>query len=418
MEKLQTIIMAGGIGERLQPLTLGRAKPAVPFGGKYRLIDFTLSNCVNSGLRRIFVLTQYRSGSLNVHVQEGWGISSSGLGEYIYTVPAQQKHGADWYRGTADAVRQNMDLLTRKEFEHILILSGDHVYKMDYRQMLAHHKKKDAGLTISGIRVKKEQAASKLGVLAVDRNLRLIKFEEKPADPKTIPDSPEHVLASMGVYIFKMSALREALQGTEDDFGKEVIPRMTAKGYKVFVYDYENENRIEDFVIEVKEGRRNKVLVHRTRDSAYWRDVGDIDSYYEASMDLVGVDPLFNLYGEKWPLRSYQKPRPPTKCVLGGRIPDSLVSDGCIISGGGVGGSILSPGVVVENAALVESSIIFDDVTIEPGARIRRAIVDKESRIHAGATIGYDHEADRRRGCTISPSGVVVIPKGSNIKPE
>jgi glucose-1-phosphate adenylyltransferase len=417
MEKLETIVMAGGIGERLQPLTLGRAKPAVPFGGKYRLIDFTLSNCVNSGLRKIFVLTQYRSGSLNVHVQEGWGISSSGLGEYIYTVPAQQKHGADWYRGTADAVRQNMDLITRREIENILVLSGDHVYKMDYRQMLAYHKKKDAGLTISGIRVKKEQAASKLGVLAVDRNLRLIRFEEKPANPKTIPDSPEQVLASMGVYVFKMNALREALQGTEDDFGKEVIPRMTAKGYKVFVYDYENENKIEDFVIEVKEGRRNKVLVHRTRDSAYWRDVGDIDSYYEASMDLVGVDPLFNLYGEKWPLRSYQKPRPPTKCVLGGRIPDSLVSDGCIISGGGVGGSILSPGVVVESGALVENSIIFDDVFVEPGARVRRAIVDKESRIHAGASLGYDHEADKRRGCTVSPSGVVVAPKGSHIKP-
>jgi len=417
MEKLETIVMAGGIGERLQPLTLGRAKPAVPFGGKYRLIDFTLSNCVNSGLRKIFVLTQYRSGSLNVHVQEGWGISSSGLGEYIYTVPAQQKHGADWYRGTADAVRQNMDLITRREIENILVLSGDHVYKMDYRQMLAYHKKKDAGLTISGIRVKKEQAASKLGVLAVDRNLRLIRFEEKPANPKTIPDSPEQVLASMGVYVFKMNALREALQGTEDDFGKEVIPRMTAKGYKVFVYDYENENKIEDFVIEVKEGRRNKVLVHRTRDSAYWRDVGDIDSYYEASMDLVGVDPLFNLYGEKWPLRSYQKPRPPTKCVLGGRIPDSLVSDGCIISGGGVGGSILSPGVVVESGALVENSIIFDDVIVEPGARVRRAIVDKESRIHAGASLGYDHEADKRRGCTVSPSGVVVAPKGSHIKP-
>jgi len=417
MEKLQTIVMAGGIGERLQPLTQGRAKPAVPFGGKYRLIDFTLSNCVNSGLRRIFVLTQYRSGSLNVHVQEGWGISSSGLGEYIYTVPAQQKHGADWYRGTADAVRQNMDLIVRREIENILILSGDHVYKMDYRQMLAYHKKKDAGLTISGIRVNKEQAASKLGVLAVDRNLRLVKFEEKPADPKTIPNSPDQVLASMGVYIFRMSALREALQGTEDDFGKEVIPRMTAKGYKVFVYDYENENRIEDFVIEVQEGRRNKVLVHRTRDSAYWRDVGDIDSYYEASMDLVGVDPLFNLYGEKWPMRSYQKPRPPTKCVLGGRIPDSLVSDGCIISGGGVGGSILSPGVVVENAALVENSIIFDDVIVEPGARVRRAIVDKESRIHAGATIGYDHEADKRRGCTVSPLGVVVVPKSADIRP-
>lgn len=416
MEKLQTIVMAGGIGERLQPLTLGRTKPAVPFGGKYRLIDFTLSNCVNSGLRRIFVLTQYRSGSLNVHVQEGWGISASGLGEYIYTVPAQQKHGADWYRGTADAVRQNMDLLTRREVEHILILSGDHVYKMDYRQMLAYHKKKEAGLTISGIRVKKEQAASKLGVLAVDRNLRLVKFEEKPANPKTMPDSSENVLASMGVYIFRISALREALQGTEEDFGKEVIPRMTAKGYKVFVYDYENENRIEDFVVEVKDGRRNKVLVHGTRDSSYWRDVGDIDSYYEASMDLVGVDPLFNLYGEKWPFRSYQKPRPPTKCVLGGRIPDSLVSDGCIISGGGVGGSILSPGVVVESGALVESSIIFDDVIIEPGARITRAIIDKESRIHAGATIGYDREADKLRGCTVSPSGVVVVPKGANIK--
>ena len=417
MEKLQTIVMAGGMGERLQPLTMGRAKPAVPFGGKYRLIDFTLSNCVNSSVRKIFVLTQYRSGSLNVHVQEGWGISSSGLGEYIYTVPAQQKLGTDWYRGTADAVRQNLDLITRREVEHILILSGDHVYKMDYRQMLAYHKRKDAGLTISGIRVKKEQAASKLGVLAVDRNLRLVNFEEKPARPKTIPNSPEHVLASMGVYIFKMSALREAMHGTEDDFGKEVIPLMTAKGYKIFVYDYANENKIEDFVFEVKDGKRNKVLVYGTRDSSYWRDVGDIDSYYEASMDLVGVDPLFNLYGGKWPFRSYQKPRPPTKCVLGGSMPDSLVSDGCIISGGTVWGSILSPGVVVERDALVERSIIFDDVSVEPGARIRRAIVDKESRIQAGASIGYDHEADRRRGCTISPSGVVVIPKGVNIGP-
>ena len=415
MEKLQTIVMAGGIGERLQPLTLGRAKPAVPFGGKYRLIDFTLSNCVNSGLRRIFVLTQYRSGSLNVHVQEGWGISSSGLGEYIYTVPAQQKHGVDWYRGTADAVRQNMDLIVRREIENILILSGDHVYKMDYRQMLAYHKKKDAGLTISGIRVSKEQAASKLGVLAVDRNLRLVKFEEKPADPKTIPTSPDQVLASMGVYIFRMSALREALQGTEDDFGKEVIPRMTAKGYKVFVYDYANENRIEDFVIEVKEGRRNKALVHRTRDSSYWRDVGTIDSYYEASMDLVSVDPLFNLYGERWPIRTCQRPLPPSKCVLGGKTLDSIVNDGCIISGGTVWNSILSPGVIVERDASVEQSIIFDDVVIEPGARIRRAIVDKESRIRAGASIGLNRDEDKARGATVSDSGITIIPKGMDI---
>jgi glucose-1-phosphate adenylyltransferase len=417
MEKLQTVIMAGGIGERLQPLTMHRTKPAVPFGGKYRLIDFPLSNCVNSGLRKIFVLTQYRSGSLNVHVQEGWGISSSGLGEYIYTVPAQQKLGTDWYRGTADAVRQNLDVIMSRDIENILILSGDHVYKMDYRQMLAYHRKKDAGLTLAGIRTRKEQAALKLGVLAVDRNFRLIKFEEKPAKPRTLPDAPDHVFASMGIYIFKMSALREAMEGTEEDFGKQVIPRMTARGHKVFVYDYENENRIEDFVVEVKEGKRSKVLVKRTRDSSYWRDVGDIDSYYEASMDLVGVDPVFNLYGEKWPFRTYQKPRPPTKCVLGGRIPDSLVSDGCIISGGGVGGSILSPGVVVESGALVEGSIVLDEVIIEPGARVRRAIIDKESRIHAGASLGYDHEADKRRGCTVSPSGVVVVPKGSDIKP-
>jgi glucose-1-phosphate adenylyltransferase len=417
MDKLQTVIMAGGIGERLQPLTMHRTKPAVPFGGKYRLIDFPLSNCVNSGLRKIFVLTQYRSGSLNVHVQEGWGISSSGLGEYIYTVPAQQKHGTDWYRGTADAVRQNLDVIMSRDIENILILSGDHVYKMDYRQMLAYHRKKDAGLTLAGIRTKKEQAALKLGVLAVDRNFRLIKFEEKPVAPRTLPDAPDYVFASMGIYIFKMSALREAMEGTEEDFGKQVIPRMTAKGHKVFVYDYENENRIEDFVVEVKDGKRNKVLVKRTRDSSYWRDVGDIDSYFEASMDLVGVDPLFNLYGEKWPFRTYQKPRPPTKCVLGGRIPDSLVSDGCIISGGGVGGSILSPGVVVESGALVEGSILFDDVIIEPGARVRRAIIDKESRIHAGASLGYDHEADKRRGCIVSESGVVVVPKGADIRP-
>jgi len=416
MEKLQTIVMAGGTGERLQPLTMERAKPAVPFGGKYRLIDFTLSNCVNSGLRKILVLTQYRSGSLNVHLLEGWGISSSGLGEYIYTVPAQQKRGADWYRGTADALRQNLDLITRREVENILILSGDHVYKMNYCQMLAYHKKKEAGLTISGIRVKKEQAASRPGVLEVDRNLKLVGFKEKPRKPKTIPDSPEYVLASMGVYIFKMSALREALEGTEDDFGKEVIPRMTGKGHKIFVYDYENENRIEDFVVEVKEGKRNKVLVGRTRDSAYWKDVGDIDSYYEASMDLVGVDPLFNLYGERWPFRSCQKPRPPTKWVLGGRTLDSIVSDGCIISGGTVWGSILSPGVVVERDALLERSIVFDDVSIEPGARVRRAIIDKESRIQAGASIGYDHEADKRRGCTISESGIVVVPKGMTFR--
>jgi glucose-1-phosphate adenylyltransferase len=417
VQKLLTIIMAGGAGERLQPLTRERAKSAVPFGGKFRLIDFTLSNCINSNIRRIFVLTQYRSQSLHRHIQDGWAISSSGLGEFVYCVPAQQRLGTDWYRGTADAVRQNLNLIERKDAEDILILSSDHVYKMNYPQMLAYHRTRNAGLTVSAIRVRKEQAAGRLGVLEVDRDYKMVGFEEKPAQPKTIADAPDYALASMGVYIFKVEALREALQGPEDDFGRELIPRMIGKGFDAFIYDYEKENGIEDFVVEVKEGKRKKILVERTRDSSYWKDVGTIDLYYEASMDLVGVDPVFNLYGERWPFRTYQRPLPPSKCVLGGRTLESIVCDGCIISGGTVWGSILSPGVVVERDALVERAIIFDDVIIEPYAKITRAIIDKEARIQAGASIGYDPEADKRRGCTISDTGIVVVPKRADIAP-
>jgi glucose-1-phosphate adenylyltransferase len=243
----------------------------------------------------------------------------------------------------------------------------------------------------------------------------MVGFEEKPAQPKTIADAPEYALASMGVYIFKVEALTEALRGPEDDFGREIIPRMVGKGFHAFVYDYEKENEIEDFVVEVKEGKRKKILVDKTRDSSYWKDVGTIDLYYEASMDLVGVDPVFNLYGERWPFRTYQRPLPPSKCVLGGRTLESIVCDGCIISGGTVWGSILSPGVVVERDALVERSIVFDDVIVEPYARITRAIIDKGVRIQAGASIGYDPEADKRRGCTISDTGIVVVPKGADI---
>ncbi len=417
MDKVLAIIMAGGAGERLQPLTRDRVKSAVPFGGKFRLVDFTLSNCVNSGLRQIFLLTQYRSTSLHRHIQEGWGISSSGLGDYIYCMPAQQKLGLDWYRGTADAVRQNLDLIRGKDVEHIWILSGDHVYKMNYPLMMAFHRMKNAGLTISAIRVRKEEAVGRLGVFEIDQDGRVIGFEEKPTQPRTIADSPDYVLASMGIYIFKANTLREALQGQEDDFGREIIPTMSGKGRNIFVYDYEKENKIEDFVVEVKEGRRQKVLVDRTRDSSYWKDVGTVDSYYETSMDLVGVDPLFNLYGQKWPIRTYQRPLPPSKCIIGGSIQESIVSDGCIVSGGTVHNSILSPGVVVERDALVEESIIFDDVNIEPRARIRRAIIDKETRIQADTSIGYDLEADKRRGCTVSDTGIVVVPKGADMAP-
>jgi glucose-1-phosphate adenylyltransferase len=415
MDKVLAIIMAGGAGERLQPLTKRRSKGAVPFGGKFRLIDFTLSNCVNSGLRRIYVLTQYLSESLNRHIQEGWAISSAGLGDYIYCIPAQQKLGADWYRGTADALRQNLNLVRRKDIENVLILSGDHIYKMNYLQLVAYHSMKKAGLTISAVRARKEQAAGRLGVLEIDQDHRLIGFEEKPAQPKTLTDAPDYAIASMGIYIFKVDALLQVLQGEEEDFGKHIIPRMIGKHHDIFVYDYEKENKIEDFELKVKDGIREKILVDNTRDSSYWKDVGSIDSYYEASMELVGVDPLFNLYGERWPIRTYQRPLPPSKCILGGKISESIVCDGCIISGGTLWGSILSPGVVVERDARVEQSVIFDDVTIEPGASIRRAIVDKESRIRAGASIGFDREADERRGFTISDNGIVVVPKGMDI---
>jgi len=415
LELMLAIVMAGGAGDRLQPLTRERAKPAVPFAGKFRIIDFTLSNCVNSALRQIFVLTQYRSDSLHRHIQEGWAISSSGLGDFIYSVPPQQKMGADWYRGTADAVRQNLNLVRNRSVDRVLVLSGDHVYKMNYLQLLAYHREKHADLTISAVRMKKQEAAGKLGVLQIDADHRLVGFEEKPAQPKGLPEDDDYCLASMGVYLFEVGTLLRTLEGTEDDFGKQIIPKMTGGRDTVFVYDYEKENKIADLVAEVRNGRRSKVLVERTRDSAYWRDVGTIDSYYEASMDIVGVDPIFNLYGERWPLRTYQRPLPPSKCVLGGRTPDSVVSDGCIISGGTVWDSILSPGVIVERDALVEHSIIFDDVVIEPNARVRRAIIDKGARIQAYASVGLDRDADRARGCSISEGGITVVPKGADI---
>jgi glucose-1-phosphate adenylyltransferase len=415
MEKLLAIIMAGGAGERLQPLTRERSKASVPFAGKFRLIDITLSNCVNSGIRRIFVLTQYLSESLTRHIQDGWSISSSGLGDYIYSILAQMKMGATWYRGTADAVRQNLNLLTGKNIEDIIILSGDHIYKMNYLQFLKYHRLKNASLTISAIRAQKHEAAGRLGVLEIDAEHHLRGFEEKPAEPKTLPENPEYSLASMGIYIFKTKTLLKVLKGDGQDFGKNIIPGMIPEFKDIFVYDYEKENRITDYEIRVKDGIREKVLIERTRDSAYWKDVGTVDSFYEASMDLVQVDPGYSLYGEQWPLRTYQRQLPPSKCVLGGKITDSIVSDGCIISGGYVECSVLSRSVIVERDSSVTNSVVFDDVYIEPGAHIKRAIVDKECRIRSGATLGYDFAADRARGCTVTESGIVVVPKGTEI---
>ncbi|MGD0795894.1 MAG: glucose-1-phosphate adenylyltransferase [Dehalococcoidales bacterium] len=412
MEKVLTIILAGGSGERLQPLTKVRSKPAVPFAGKYRLIDFPLSNCINSDIRKIFVLVQYRSWSLQRHIQEGWGISSSRLGEYIYCVPAQQKIGQEWYRGTADAIRQNLDLLRGKDFEHVLILAGDHVYKMNYKQMVAFHKANNAGLTISVTRVPVEVAAGRLGVFGVDTNFKAVDFVEKPILPRPSPEDASQVLASMGIYIFNTDVLLEILKEEGDDFGQDIIPRLIQRRSNIYLYDFTRQNRIEDYIIQVENGRRNKVLVEQTPDSYYWRDIGSLDSYYEANMDIIGISPLFNLYTKKWLFRTFERSMPPSKCIIGGKTLDSMVSDGCIISGGTVQHSILSPGVIVEKEAVIEDSIVLDDVIIEPRARVKRAIVDKEVIIRAGVQVGYDLESDQQRGCTISSKGIVVVPRG------
>jgi glucose-1-phosphate adenylyltransferase len=416
MDGVLAIVMAGGMGERLQPLTRMRSKASVPFAGKYRLIDITLSNCINSGIRRVFVLTQYLSESLNRHIQEGWSISSSGLGDFIYCIPAQQKMGEVWYRGTADAVRQNLNLIKSKDVDNVLVLSGDHIYKMDYSRFLQYHVLHDVGMTIAAIRTRKDLAAGRLGVLEVAEDYKMLGFEEKPASPKTLPGNPDLTLSSMGIYSFQTEKLLHALEGEGQDFGKNIIPAMLSAGESIYVYDYEKENRISDFEIRVENGVREKVLVGRMRDSGYWRDVGTIDSYYESSLDLLAIDPLFSLYGEKWPLRTFQRQVPPSKCTLGGRIVDSIISDGCIVSGSSVERCIVSPGAIFERGAVIEDSVIFDDVLIEPGAYIKRAIIDKECRIRAGVSLGHDLESDKRHGCTVSPGGVVVVPKGMEIK--
>jgi glucose-1-phosphate adenylyltransferase len=414
MKKVLTIILAGGTGERLNPLTLVRSKPAVPFGGKYRLIDFTLSNCINSDIRRIYVLTQYRSLSLQRHIQEGWFMLSSRLGEFIYCVPAQQKVGTDWYRGTADAIRQNLDLI-KGRIDFILILSADHVYKMNYLHFLHQHMLRECDLTISAIRVKKDQASRNLGVLEIDNDYRLVGFKEKPREPKTIPDDPRYSLASMGIYIFNLKILLDVLREGGNDFGREIIPKMIEKGYKIDVYDYSEKNQIEDYEVDMRYGQSHDILVSKTRDSSYWRDVGTIDSYYDANMDLIAPDPVFNVYGKTWPLRTYHRPISPSKCFGGGRICDSIVSEGCIISGGLVKNSILSPGVIVDRDAIVEDSILFDDVIVEPGTKIRKSIIDKESRIKANCSVGYDLQVDIQRGFLVSKNGVVVVPRSSEI---
>lgn len=393
-----TMVLAGGQGERLMPLTQFRSKPSVPFGGKYRIIDFTLSNCLNSGLRRIYVLTQYKSDSLTQHLYEAWNIFNPELGEFIYSIPPQLKMSNNWYTGTSNAIYQNANLLESRS-EYVLILSGDHIYKMDYLKMLQYHLDKKADLSISSLFVPKS-LASEFGVIKIDKNYRVIDFVEKPKDPPEIPDRPGESFVNMGVYVFKVNVLLKIIKEMGEkkldntDFGKHVIPYMIKEGYDVFSFRYEDENQ---------------------KDKPYWVDVGTLDSYYAASMDLLNVNPHFNMYDSNWPLRSQQIQSPPAKTISHegervGRAYNSLVTDGTVISGGLVERSILGPLVRVNSYAYITDSIIMDRCNIGRHARIRRAIIDKNVKVPEGTEIGFDIESDKKR-FKVTETGIVVIPK-------
>ena len=394
MKKVLALVMAGGKGERLMPLTKHRSKPAIPFGGIYLLIDLVLSNCINSEVYKILVLPQYKAQTLIQHLEHGWNIFSPALGHYLKVVPPQMMTGEKWYQGTADSIRQNAYLIEQENPDHLLILSGDHVYKMDYSRFKKYHTDHDADVSIAVIETGKEMG-DQFGILEVDESFRVQGFQEKPKDPTTIPGDPDHVLASMGIYIFKAAVLMDLLsRDDKPDFGKDILPGII-KTHKVMAYPYRRENKISDNIYFTdQDGVRQVKKVEALRDSQYWRDVGTLDSYWNANMDLTGVDPYFNLYGVKWPIRTYQRQYPPAKMVFGqesggervGRALDSLVAHGCIISGGLVRNSVLSYNVYVHSWAVVEESVIMEGVTIGRHCHIKKAIIAE------GVTIPPPHQ--------------------------
>ncbi len=397
LEQTLAMILAGGVGERLYPLTKAKAKPAVPFGGIYRIIDFTLSNCLHSGIRRIFVLTQHKSLPLDRHLWLGWSsLFRTELGEFLATVPPQQRLVREWYRGTADAVFQNIDLLSHERPKFVLILAGDHVYRMDYRAMLQFHLSKNAEVTIACTTVPIEDA-SRFGVMEVDENDRIIGFEEKPQKPKPLPNDPSHALISMGIYLFNTETLVRAViqdakrTDSDHDFGKNVIPSLVQQGAQVFAFNIRKEL---------------PPLFH------YWQDIGTLDSYYEAHMELVSPNPSFPLHDDEWTIRTYLPPLPPavlkgdavTKCCV--------VSPGCVIEEGAiVEHSILSPGVYIGKGAIVRRSILLHRVRVSEGCRLEKVIVDEDVTIPQGEQIGVDLERDRKR-FTVTECGVVIVPVG------
>jgi glucose-1-phosphate adenylyltransferase len=406
-------VLAGGEGRRLWPLTADRAKPAVPMCGRYRLIDFVLSNLVNSGVLQIKVLTQYKSDSLNTHIARGWRLPAF-LDLYVEVVPAQQRTGASWFKGSADAIFQSLNVITDEDPDYVAVFGGDHMYKMDVRQMVEAHIQTDADATVAVIPVPVEEARA-FGILEVDDRGKVVAFDEKPMHPKEMPGRPGWALASMGNYVFTKKSLleelaRDASGDTAHDFGRNILPEMVARGRDVFAYDFST----------------NEIPGSHPNERGYWRDVGTISAYWKANMDLTKVVPDFDLYNPRWPLRTWTRPLPPAKFVFAdpgdgsgharmGIATDSLVSEGCIVSGGRIDRTVLSPQVRVNSFAYVEESIILDGVDIGRHCRIRRAIIDKGVHIPPGMEIGYDHEEDRRRGLTVSEEGVVVVAKEADL---
>ena len=396
-----TFILAGGEGSRLYPLTARRSKPSVPFGGKYRIIDFTLTNCLHSGLRRILVLTQYKSHSLNKHLRDGWSIFNPELREFIIPVPAQMNLGQHWYEGTADAIFQNMNLLERSNSEYTMVLSGDHIYRMDYAAMLQSHKASGADVTIACMEVSIEEASA-FGVVVINDDQQIIAFEEKPGQPTPIPSNPQKALVSMGLYVFssellKMALMRDhQLEGSSHDFGKDVLP-LLVQDQKVYAYKFG--------------GEKGRVTPDR-----YWRDVGTIDAYFRANMDLLAPVPPLDLYQHNWPIRTYQQQTPPARTIPGasgteGVLINSILAGGVVISGGNIRDSILFAGIYIDDKAIIEKSILFNDVQVGAGARLRNCIVDKGVSIPPGEEIGRDLDKDRQR-FTVSEQGIVVVPAG------
>lgn len=431
MRNVIAMVMAGGMGSRLRPLTEVRAKPAVPFGGIYRIIDFTLSNCVNSEIRQVFVLTQYKSYSLHNHLLEGWNFLPRRLGAFIDEIPAQMQINENWYKGTADAIRQNMNFIREASADRVLILSGDHIYKMDYRQMLEFHEQQNACLTVAVIHVPVEVARGAYGVLEVDSRSRIVGFQEKPDQPVALAGTGQ-CLASMGIYIFSLGALQRWLDNDHDDFGKHVIPAMIEAGEPVHAFDFTTQSSIAEYVYVQEAEQRVRRLVERAHDSDYWRDVGTLESYWQANLDLVAFTPPLNLYGERWPFFNQPLLFPPAKFVhdVGnrtGKAVNSIISNGVIVSGATVRNSVLGPGAFIHSYAEIERSVLIGgshkrgiqlETTIGRACKIRNAVIDKNVKLSEGTVIGYDRAADEARGMTTqtilgTDDYVVAIAKNS-----